>query len=220
MTVKSYLERQHLTYVQGAGAVPVGAIIPILNSSPITGGGYTIPPSGTVDDNGWQLCDGAVIPSGNSLTGATPNLTDGRYLRGSTASGSTGGSNTFTPTGTNAASNVPASGLTFSGTSTSYSVSVPAHYHGIGTGAGLSAAGQTLGTSNIALASGSAAGQSHTGSSGSMSANTTHSHTINAGIISTDMGSGAWSGYSVVTAAGVHILSLGEAGLTGTNSVI
>jgi hypothetical protein len=130
MIVKSELERQHLIYVQGAGTVPVGAIIPVVNSSPITGGGYPLPLSGTVDDKGWQLCDGAAIPVGNTLTGATPNLSDGRYLRGANISGSTGGSNTFTPTGTNAASNVPATGLSFSGTLTSYSVSVPAHYHG------------------------------------------------------------------------------------------
>ena len=204
--------------VQGPGTVPLGAIMPVVNSSPITGGGYTIPPSGTVDANGWQLCNGVAIPSGNTLTGSTPDLSDGRYLRGSTVSGTTGGSNTFTPAGINTASNVPALGLNFSGSSTSYSVSVPAHYHGIGTGAALSAAGQTLGSSAIALASGSAAGQSHTGSSGTMSANTTHSHTVDGGIVGVNMGSGSWSGYSVVTAAGVHVLSLGEAGLTGTNA--
>ena len=102
--------------VQGPGTVPIGAIMPVVNASPITGGGYTIPPSGTVDTNGWQLCDGVAIPGGNTLTGSTPNLSDGRYLRGSTTSGSTGGANTFTPAGTNATSNVAASGLTFSGT--------------------------------------------------------------------------------------------------------
>jgi len=202
----------------GPGINPVGSLIAILNASPITGGGYTIPPSGTVDSNGLMYCNGVAIPAGNTLTGSAPNLTDGRYLRGSTVSGSTGGSNTFTPAGTNTASNVPALGLNFSGSSTSYTVSVPAHYHGIGTGAALSAAGQTLGSSAIALASGSAAGQSYTGGSGTMDANTTHSHTINGGIVGTNMGSGTWSGYSVVMIGGVRVLTIGEAGLTGTNA--
>ena len=82
--------------VQGPGTVPLGAIMPVVNSSPITGGGYTIPPSGTVDANGWQLCNGVAIPSGNTLTGSTPDLSDGRYLRGSTVSGTIGGSNSIT----------------------------------------------------------------------------------------------------------------------------
>jgi hypothetical protein len=82
--------------VQGPGTVPLGAIMPVVNSSPITGGGYTIPPSGTVDANGWQLCNGVAIPSGNTLTGSTPDLSDGRYLRGSTVSGTIGGSNAIT----------------------------------------------------------------------------------------------------------------------------
>lgn len=80
----------------GRGVNPVGSIVPILLDSPITGGGYTIPSTGTVDSNGFQLCDGAAIPAGNTLTGNTPNLSDGRYLRGFTASGTTGGANTVT----------------------------------------------------------------------------------------------------------------------------
>ena len=78
----------------GPGINPVGSLLAILNASPITGGGYTIPPSGTVDSNGWMYCNGAAIPAGNTLTGSAPNLTDGRYLRGSTVSGTTGGANT------------------------------------------------------------------------------------------------------------------------------
>jgi len=97
--------------VQGPGTVPLGAIMPVVNSSPITGGGYTIPPSGTVDANGWQLCNGVAIPSGNTLTGSTPDLSDGRYLRGSTVSGTTGGSNSITIGSAN----------------------LPTHTHGVGT---------------------------------------------------------------------------------------
>jgi hypothetical protein len=52
--------------------------------------------------------------------------------------GAASGNESFTPAGTNAPSNVPASGLGFSGNFTAYTVSVPAHYHGFGTSSGMS----------------------------------------------------------------------------------
>lgn len=56
-------------------------------------GAYSPPATGVVQ-NGWMLCDGAAIPGSNVLSGTTPNTSDERFLVGSTAAGSTGGSNT------------------------------------------------------------------------------------------------------------------------------
>ena len=84
----------------GPGTTPVGTIMAILSDSPLTGGTYPIPAAGTVDSNGWMWCGGTVpqrvIPGGNTLTGSVPDLSDGRYLRGSTVSGTTSGANTVT----------------------------------------------------------------------------------------------------------------------------
>ena len=77
----------------GQGLVPIGAILPVVSA--LTGS-HTIPSTGTVDDDGWQYCDGAVIPSSQTLEGTTPNLTDGRFLRGYTSSSGCGGAATFT----------------------------------------------------------------------------------------------------------------------------
>ncbi len=74
-----------------AGQVPMGAIIPI--ASNLTGA-HAIPSSGTVDSWGFIYCNGAAIPGGNTVSGTTPNITDGRFLRGSTVAGTTGGSAT------------------------------------------------------------------------------------------------------------------------------
>ena len=77
----------------GQGMVPVGAVLPVVTA--LTGS-HTIPNTGTVDADGRQYCDGAVIPSSQTLSGTTPNLTDGRFLRGFTSSSGCGGSATFT----------------------------------------------------------------------------------------------------------------------------
>ena len=76
----------------GVGFVPLGAIIPI--ASHLTGAN-AIPPTGTVV-NGWQYCDGAAIPGGNSVSGNTPNLTDSRFLMGYNSAGTPLGSNSHT----------------------------------------------------------------------------------------------------------------------------
>ena len=64
-------------------------------SSNLTGS-YSIPSSGVVDSDGFMYCDGSAIPGGNSVSGSVPDLTDNRFLRGSTSAGSTGGSESFT----------------------------------------------------------------------------------------------------------------------------
>jgi microcystin-dependent protein len=64
-------------------------------SSNLTGS-HSIPSSGVVDSDGFMYCDGSAIPGGNSVSGSVPDLTDNRFLRGSTSAGSTGGSESFT----------------------------------------------------------------------------------------------------------------------------
>lgn len=80
------------------GIVPVGGMVPI--ASNLTGS-YTMPVSGAVSAHGWMLADGAAIPGGNTLSGTTPNLSDSRFLLGSTTAGTTGGASSITLTITN-----------------------------------------------------------------------------------------------------------------------
>jgi hypothetical protein len=77
----------------GQGVVPLGSIFAVISA---LSGSHTIPNTGTVDADGWQYCDGAVIPSSQTLSGTTPDLTDGRFLRGYTSSSGCGGAATFT----------------------------------------------------------------------------------------------------------------------------
>jgi len=137
----------------GPGSVPVGCMVVAMPNIDVTNS-WQPPATGVIKD-GFMRADGTVINAGHASQGCLlavgtvlPNMIQ-KYPRGNTTSGSTGGANTFTPAGTNSTSNVPAAGLSFTGAATSYTVSVPAHYHGIGTGAGLSAAGQTLSSSAI-----------------------------------------------------------------------
>ena len=74
-------------------AMPIGAVIAIM--SDLTGS-HSIPASGVVDATGWMYCDGSTVPAGKRLEGVLPDLTDGRFLRGSTVAGATSGSDTFT----------------------------------------------------------------------------------------------------------------------------
>jgi hypothetical protein len=131
----------------------------------VSGNAWQPPVVGAIKD-GFMRADGTVITVTHVSQGCVfaagtvlPNMVQ-KYPRGNITSGTTGGANTFTPAGTNAASNVPASGLTFSGTSGTYTVSVPAHYHGFGTGSGLGNGEHTHSQMNVYL-------NYHTGSTGS-----------------------------------------------------
>ena len=79
----------------GTGIAPLGAVVPV--ASNLTGS-FSIPISGTVS-SGWQLCNGVAIPGGNTLSGNTPNLTDNRFLMGSSSAGTASGTNLITPVG-------------------------------------------------------------------------------------------------------------------------
>lgn len=74
-----------LTSLIGIG-VPLGGIIGVATDLP----GTFNAASGDVL-NGYMLCDGTNIPGGNAVSGATPDLTDNRFLMGSTTSGNVGG---------------------------------------------------------------------------------------------------------------------------------
>ena len=83
-----YIGQQPDTVVtlSGPGSVPLAAIIPIgvtADSGDIVNH-HVIPSTGVVDSDGYQLCDGAAMGTGATLTGNTPSLDDGRFLRGNT----------------------------------------------------------------------------------------------------------------------------------------
>ena len=79
----------------GPGTVPVGTILAIGDV-----GAWALPASGAIK-NGWALCNGQVKPVGSAagLAANLPDLTDDRFLNGSTAVGGTGGATSKTTTG-------------------------------------------------------------------------------------------------------------------------
>jgi hypothetical protein len=78
--------------VNGPGTVPLGAIIPVGDV-----GAWALPASGEIKD-GFALCDGTAFPAGShpSFAGNRPNLSDSRFLQGSSSVGGTGGANSKT----------------------------------------------------------------------------------------------------------------------------
>ena len=76
----------------GPGTVPLGAIVPVGNIS-----GWALPAAGAIKD-GYALCNGQAFPSGSNLafSGNMPNLSDDRFLQGSSSVAGTGGANTKT----------------------------------------------------------------------------------------------------------------------------
>jgi hypothetical protein len=94
------------------GGVPVGAVIPFIGGYFTNGSnaGYTNVLGNTVanvnsllNSTGWYVCNGATINLANSpiFNGANrylPNITDSRFIMGSTSSGAIGGSNVIAHT--------------------------------------------------------------------------------------------------------------------------
>lgn len=68
------------------GMMPIGTIFAI--TTHLTGS-WTLPASGAVK-RGLMLCDGSVIPVGQTLSGSVPDLSDDRFIRGATTSGGSG----------------------------------------------------------------------------------------------------------------------------------
>jgi len=111
--------------VSGPGTLPLGAIIPI--ASNLTGA-TAIPVTGTVDSNGFQYCDGAAIAGAATMSGTIYDLTDERFLVGSTVAGSTGGSNAITPAGTMSGTQ----SMSHTHTGPSHTHTGPSHTHSAG----------------------------------------------------------------------------------------
>lgn len=126
------------------GSVPVGSIIPWVGGYFTNGsnGGYTnaLPDYNTVEyvnnylnPQGWYVCNGAslavdgspLFPTGGVSTRYLPNLTDSRFIQGSTTAGGTGGSSTMahTHTGPSHVHTTAAHTLTVS--------EMPAHTHAV-----------------------------------------------------------------------------------------
>jgi hypothetical protein len=70
--------------------VPIGGLVAVASNY---AGAFDSPPG--VVTNGLILCNGDPIPAGNAISGNTPNLSDNRFIMGSTTSaGLSSGSNT------------------------------------------------------------------------------------------------------------------------------
>ena len=82
-------------------------------------GSASLPESGAVSGNGWMRCDDAAIPTGQTLQGHTPNLTDGRFLRGASQAGGQGSAEQFTLRETNLPAHTHAMAHTHNGSTTS-----------------------------------------------------------------------------------------------------
>jgi hypothetical protein len=142
--------------VQAVGNLPIGSVVAWQGGYYTNGSnaGFTNVLGNTVANAnaylnplGVYVCDGAAVndaasPIFNGAGRYLPNLTDSRFLMGSTTAGGIGGDNAMAHTHS-VTSNVAVS--------TQPTFTVPAHYHNTFS---LTAAGQTLGTSNVSLASG------------------------------------------------------------------
>lgn len=78
------------------GLMPVGTVFAITTH---LAGSFTLPASGAVK-RGLMLCDGSVIPGGQTLSGSVPDLSDNRFIMGSTTSGTSGNATDLTHTHT------------------------------------------------------------------------------------------------------------------------
>ena len=78
---------------QAVGNIPVGSVIATF---PNLTGAYTTAATTVADSSGFVLCQGQVIADGTSpMNGQTvPNISNNNFLKGSTVSGSTGGTST------------------------------------------------------------------------------------------------------------------------------
>ena len=92
------------------GNIPIGGVIPIMGAFQSTqnSGTFTsafIPLSGVITNDGFQRCDGSLINNTNSIfhNKYTPDITDSRFIQGSTSAGTLGGnsSNEITISQTN-----------------------------------------------------------------------------------------------------------------------
>ncbi len=77
------------------GRLPLGSVVPVIGTYSATNntGTFTtatgIPASGVISDDGFMRCDGVEIPSDQEakLLGFVPNISDERFIQGSTTAG-------------------------------------------------------------------------------------------------------------------------------------
>lgn len=195
------------------GRIPLGAIIGFAANVHVD---HTYP-SGVIK-NGMVRCDGQTFISLGTgkynpiFTGSLPNLTGNRFLLGSTIIGDTGGLDTVNATHTHTITTGFGLSGSWVGTSASYTVSVPAHYHNTGGGTysnGHSSHSHTFGAATINVASDSAGGGGVV--SGSVSGGPTTIATTTASSVSTDHGS--WTAFA---GSGLH--SNGNAAMSASGT--
>jgi hypothetical protein len=94
-TLTNAIISDRLTVTKFYGRVPVGSVIPIVGvyQSTSNGGTFTsasLPSSGIITDDGFQRCDGAIVNNPSSVFNGkyVPNITDDRFIQGSTSAGS------------------------------------------------------------------------------------------------------------------------------------
>lgn len=134
----------------GYGVIPIGGVIALF-----TGTGTFSPPSSGTVSQGWMRADGAAIPGGQTMSGSTPNISDNRFIMGSTTSGSSAGANSLSTTTNSSGSFSGTSGATrASFTSAFADVGLPNHSHTFSLSA-------NIGHNHAAFTSGSAGAHTH-----------------------------------------------------------
>lgn len=139
--------KNRLSALKFYGRVPIGSVIPVIGAFSSSGnsGIFTsasLPSSGSITDDGFQRCDGAIINNDLSVFNGkyTPDISDNRFIQGSTTGGTVGGGgNNGNNTHTISISNLPTHthdiSHTHTGTTTSQSSSTTSnagsHVHGV-----------------------------------------------------------------------------------------
>lgn len=84
---------KRLNVGQFYGRVPLGGVIAVVGTRSLSNNGGSIiipsgiPTSGQMSEDGFQICDGSAVASGSILTGYVPNITDDRFIQGSSSMG-------------------------------------------------------------------------------------------------------------------------------------
>lgn len=165
---------RHTSSTDG-GAIPLVPFGCVLASFPHLTGAYNCTnTTADTDGSGYVVCGGQTIDDPTSpMHGAViPNINNDVFLAGNTTSGTAGGANTKDLSHTHSfTGNAVASGNQSVNTTTrttSVAANMPAHYHGIGTGATLSFSGAASGGQSV--------DHTHTITTGNQSVDHTHTY--------------------------------------------
>lgn len=89
--------KKRLSVGQLDGRIPLGSVVAVVGTRTAAANAGTVidpgsvPASGIVSDDGMQFCDGVETGEGAILTGYVPDLTDNRFIQGSSSFGIMGG---------------------------------------------------------------------------------------------------------------------------------